>query len=227
MLVDDRERKQAHRTLAQVTDNLRALGVVDEHGRPIAGEAIGKLHGLDGLFIWYVLMNHPLEAADARAMCEYLVDHDAIQRILDRKDNDKKREWIKLRLRELRDANPQASWEDAEAEYDKAFPRELTRIELIHQEFAGRLPHAELHGGKAAKAIWATIDDEGLGFLDYVDRHRLAHEEGSLFTYLARVMKTANRIAEVTSAPHFAEIEARLRAVLAVIDPRIADERRR
>jgi hypothetical protein len=221
MLIEDRERKAAHRTLAHVTDNLRALGVIDEHGRQIAGEVIGKLHGIDGLFVWYALMNHPLELVDARALCELLVEHDAVQRILDRKDNDKKRDWIKNRLRELRADNPQVSWEDAEAEYDQKFPRELSRVELIHQEFSQKVPHPELHGGKIAKTIWATIEDEGLGFLDYVDRHRLAHEEGSLFTYLARVMKTARRIAEATQAPHFAEIDDRLASFLAVIDPRM------
>src|SRR5690606_14397186 len=82
MLVDDRDRKVAHRTLAHVTDNLRALGVVDEHGRQVAGEAIGKLHGLGGLFVWYALMNHTFEAVEARALCEFLVDHDAVQRVL-------------------------------------------------------------------------------------------------------------------------------------------------
>jgi hypothetical protein len=224
MLVDDKDKKAAHRTLAHVTDNMRALGVIDEHGRQIAGEVIGRLHGIDGMFVWYALMSHPFDLqADCRALCELLVDHDAIQRVLDRKDNDKKRDWIKARLRELRDANPQASWDDAEAEYDQKFPRELTPVELIHQEFSNKLPHPELHGGKRGKAIWATIEDEQLGFHDYVDRHRLAHEEGSLFTYLARVMKTARRIAEGTSAPHFAEIEARLRSFLAVLDPRMSE----
>jgi hypothetical protein len=221
MRVDDRDRKVAHRTLAQVTANLTALGVIDVHGQQVAGQAIGKLHGIDGLFVWYALMNHALEAADCRALCELLVDHDSIQRVLDRKDLDKRRDWIKQRLRELRDANPQASWEDAEAEYDQKFPRELTRVELIHQEFQARLPHPELHGGKRGKAIWASIDDEGLGFLEYVDRHRLAHVEGSLFTYLARVMKVARRIAEGTGAPHFAELAERVRAYLSIIDPRL------
>jgi hypothetical protein len=38
LLLPERERRDAHRLLAHVTDNLRALDVVDEHGAQIAGE---------------------------------------------------------------------------------------------------------------------------------------------------------------------------------------------
>ena len=223
LLLTDREKREAHRRLAHVTDNLRALGVVDEHGVQVAGEIIGKLHGLDGLFIYHVLMNHQLDHDDYRALCEFLVDHDIIQRMLDRKEEDKKAEWIKAKLREMRQESPQVSWEDGEAEYEKAFPRELTRVELIHQEFSARVPHPELHGGKSAKRIWATIEEEGIGFLEMVDKHRLAHEEGNLFTYLARTMKVAKKIHEATGLEQLADIERRIRSYLAVVESRLVD----
>ena len=31
-----------------------------------------------------------------------------------------------------------------------------------HAEFAAKVPHPELHGGKKAKQIWARIEDEKL-----------------------------------------------------------------
>jgi hypothetical protein len=224
LLLSDREKREAHRRLAHVTDNLRALGVVDEHGVQVAGDIIGTLHGLDGLFIYYLLMNHQLDADDYRALCEFLVDHDVIQRMLDRKEEDKKAEWIKAKLREMRQESPQVSWEDGEAEYEKAFPRQLSKIELIHQEFSARVPHPELHGGKSAKRIWATIEDDQLGFLEMVDRHRLAHEEGNLFTYLARTMKVARKIHEATGLDLLGDLEKRIRSYLAVIEARLIDQ---
>ncbi|HLU67207.1 MAG TPA: DEAD/DEAH box helicase [Kofleriaceae bacterium] len=224
LLLGDREKRDAHRQLAFVTDNLRALGVVDEHGVQVAGQIIGQLQGLDGPFIYYLLMNHQLDYDDVRELCELLVDHDVIQRLLDRKEEDKKREWIKNRLREMRQDSPQASWEDAEEEYERAFPRVLSRIEEIHQEFQAKVPHPELHGGKVRKTVWATIEDQELGFLEMVDRHRLAHEEGSLFTYLARVMKVARKLHEAAAVEQAATIEQRIRSYLAVVDARLASQ---
>lgn len=222
LLLDDKDKREAHRLLAHVTDNMRALEVIDEHGQQIAGEIIGKLQGLDGLFIYYVLMNHQLDYDGLRELCEFLVDHDIIQRILDRKGEDKKREWIQNRLREMRVDSPQASWDDAEAEYDQKFPRELFPIERIHQDFVAHVPHPELHGGKRYKNVWATIEEQELGFLDMVDRHHLEREEGSLFSYLARLMKTAGKIYEATGLEQCAELEQRVRSYLAVVDARMA-----
>ena len=221
LLLDEHQRRDAQRRLAQVTDNLRALGVVDEHGRQVAGEIIGQLHGLDGLFIYHVLMNHQLDHEQLRDLCEFMVDHDVIQRRLDRKQEDKKREWIQERLRERRRESPQISWEDVEDEYEREFPRELSPIEIIHQDFARLVPHPELHGGKTRKTVWATIEEHELGFFEMVDTHRLAHEEGSLFTYLARVMKTAKVIHEASHLEQLAALEERIRSYLAVVDPRM------
>jgi hypothetical protein len=224
LLLVERERREAHKRLVHVTDNLRALGVIDEHGRQVAGEIIGKLHGLDGLFIHYLLMNQQLDYPDFRELCEFLVDHDIIQRLLNRKQEDKKADWIRERLRERRREGELVSWEDVEADYEREFPRVLTRMEIIHQEFSHQVPHPELHGGKAAKTIWATIEDESIGFLEMVDRHRLAHEEGNLFTYLARVMKVARKINEATGLDQLAEIERRVRSYLSVVDARLIEE---
>ena len=60
-------------------------------------------------------------------------------------------------------------------------------------------------------------------FMDFVHEHDLAYEEGSLFTYLARVMKTARMLYEVFEEPYFAELENRIRHKLAVIDERVME----
>jgi len=224
LLLPERERRAAHRALAQVTDNMRALGVIDEHGVQVAGEIIGKLHGMDGLFLWYLLMNHPIEYEDCRALVEFLVDHDVIQRSLDRKMLDERAAWIKEKLRERRRDNPQVSWEDIEAEYDREFPRPLSKIELIHQEFSAKIPHPQLHGGMRQKNVWQRMEDDQLGFLDFVDRHHLAHEEGSLFSYLIRVMNFAHTLEEVTAMEQFASLRQRVRRVLSSVDARLIDD---
>lgn len=221
LLLTERERQQQHKLLVQVTDNLRAIGVIDEHGRQVAGEMVGRLHGLDGLFVYYTLMNAQLEYDDCRALVEFMVEHNVIQRMLDRKDEDKRREWIRERLRERRRDNPLVSWEDVEEEYERNFPRELSRIELIHQEFCTQVPHPQLHGGKVHKNVWAQMEDQDLGFLEFVDRHRLAHEEGSLFSYLIRVMNFAKTLGEVTLMEQFTSLEERVRRCLSVVDIRL------
>ena len=92
--------------LDQLVANMRAIGVLDEHGHQVSGEMIRELQGMDGLLIFYILFNHQLEYVELRELVEYLIDHDIIQRLLDRKGEDEKREWMRTRLRELRDGEP-------------------------------------------------------------------------------------------------------------------------
>jgi hypothetical protein len=177
---------------------------------------------MDGLFIYYVLFNHQLDYVDLRALVELLVDHDAVQRILDRKQEDVKREWCRARLREKRLDNPQITWEDVEAEYEQEHPRVLTRVEEILQEFVGKVPHPELHGGKKAKSIFARIEDEQLGFVEYVEKEGLEHEEGSLFTYLVRVMNFARKLADASQLSEFEDLADRVKNVIGSVDVRHA-----
>lgn len=221
LLLPERDRREAHKRLAQVTANLRALGVVDEHGRQVAGEMIGKLPGIDGLFVYYAFMHRDFSYEQARELVEFLVDHDVIQRALDRKELEKRREWIRAKLREMRAEQPQATWEDAEAEYEREHPRELSETEQLHHAFLAELPHPELHGGKVQKTVWAQLEDDELSFFDFVERHRLEHEEGSLFSYLIRVLRVAHAIAEATGVGAFESIEQRVRDVLAAVDARL------
>ncbi|WP_428261091.1 DEAD/DEAH box helicase [Haliangium sp.] len=221
LLLSEGERRHAHKLLAQVTDNLRAIGVIDDRGEQIAGEMIGKVHGMDGLFVYYALMNAQLEYEGCRELIEFLVDQDIIQRKLDRKDHEKRRAWILERLRERRRENPLVSWEDVEEEYEREFPRELSLVERLHQQFASEIPHPQLHGGKSFKNIWAQIEDENLTFLDFVERHALEHEEGSLFSYLVRVMNFAKNLGEATFMEEFVNIEKRVRSCLSMIDMRL------
>jgi hypothetical protein len=223
LLLDAPRRAAAQKRLAQVTDNLRALGIVDEHGVQQQGEIIGKLRGIDGLFVYYALMHRDLVYEDCRALCEFLLDFDAIQRILRRKELEERRQWILARLRERRREEPQLSFEDVEVEYDEQFPRELTPLEILHHEFLARLPHPELHGGKQAKAIWAEMEDEELSFLDFVEKHHLAMEEGSLFSYLARVMKIARMLHEATGMDEFRSVEESVRKRLSAVDERVLE----
>lgn len=223
LLLGDAEKREAHKRLAQITRNLQALGVLDEHGVQVKGEIIGKIRGVDGVFVWYALNQRELTFEEMRELVEWLVDHDVIQKIFDKKEYEKVREWVLARLREMRRDNPQLTFEDVEPQYWEAHPRELGVIELLHQAFAGVVPHPELHGGKSQKKIWAQIDDEQLTFLDYVEKHGLDHEEGSLFTYLARVMNTARMLFEVTEIENFNIIQTRVREKLGVIDPRVLE----
>jgi len=221
LLLSDHDKRAHHKLLAQLVANMRALGVLDEHGAQISGQMIRELQGIDGVFVWWVLFNEQLDYVDVRQLLEYLVDHDVVQRILERKDEDKKREWCRAKLREMRFENPQVSWEDVEAEYDKEFPRVLTRMEEIHQKFSALVPHPELHGGKRQKTVWAQMEDGNLSFLEMVEREGLEHEEGSLFTYLVRVMNFAKKLGEASQLDQFVEIGDKIRNVLARVDARI------
>jgi hypothetical protein len=224
LLLEPRQRVQAQKRLAQVTANLKALEIVDQHGVQQRGEVIGTLRGVDSLFVYYCLMARDLTYEECRSLCEYLVDHDVIHKRLTRKDNEKRKEWLRTRLRERRRDEPQVTWEDVEAEYEERFPRVLTPIEEVHAEFVGKLPHPELHGGKVAKAIWSQMEEGGTAFMDFVEQHGLEAEEGNLFTYLARVMKVARMLKLATAVGHFETLEAAVRRILAEVDDRVMDE---
>jgi hypothetical protein len=226
LLLTERERLEQQKLLAQLVDNLKAIGVIDDHGTQIAGEMIRKLQGMDGLFIYYVLFNHQLDYEELRLLVEYLIDNDIIQRLLDRKGEDEKREWCRAKLRELRDQNPHTTWDDVEAAWDKEHPRELTKIELIQQEMAAKVPHPELHGGRKPKTVWAQLEDSGLGFLEFVDKHGLEHEEGNLFSYLVRVMNFARKLGEASQLSEFEDMGERVQRVLAKVDVRLVDDRK-
>jgi hypothetical protein len=221
LLLAPSQRLLAQKRLAQVTANLRALEIIDERGLQQKGEIIGQLRGIDGLFVYYCLMSRDLTEEDCRELCELLCDHDVIQKLLMRKELEERREWILAHLRERRREQPQTSWEDIEAEYEQEHPRELGPIEALHNEFLGRLAHPELHGGKQHKEIWKTLEAEELSFMDFVERHHLAPEEGNLFSYLARVMKIARALKEATGLDEFAALERRIRDKLGAVDDRI------
>ncbi len=222
LLLEDRERRGLHKTLAQLVDNLRAIEVIDQHGTQVAGMMIRQLQGMDGLFIWYALYNHDLDYVELRQLVEFLVDHDIIQRQLDRKEEDKKREWVKARLRELRLENPQLTWDDVVAEWEREHPRPLTKVEEVFQAFSAAVPHPELHGGKKPKNVWATMEDSGMSFLEFVAAEGLQHEEGNLFSYLVRVMNFANKLGEASHLDQLCDLSDRVRALLARIDLRIS-----
>jgi hypothetical protein len=226
LLIDDRERRNLQKTLSQLVANMKAVGVIDEHGKQVAGQMIRDLQGMDGLFIYYVLFNHQLDYVELRELVEYLIDHDIIQRQLDRKLEDQKREWMRNWLREQRETNPQVNWDDAQAAYEAAHPRELTKIELIFGEFSSQVPHPELHGGKRVKNVWAQIEDGGHTFLEFVDKHGLEHEEGNLFSYLVRVMNFARKLGEASQLTEFEDMAERVQRLLARVDVRLVDDRK-
>jgi hypothetical protein len=187
---------------------------------------IRELQGMDGLLIYYILFNHQLEYVELRELVEYLIDHDIIQRQLDRKGEDAKREWMRTKIREMRETNPQVSWEDVEAAWDKEHPRVPTKIELIHQEFSSQIPHPELHGGKKPKTTWAQLEDSGLTFLEFSDKHGLDHEEGNLFSYLVRVMNFARKLHTAAHLTEFEDMAERVQRLLARVDVRLVDDKK-
>lgn len=221
LLIEPRARTELHKQLAWLVDNMKAIGVIDDHGKQVRGQMIKDLQGMDGLFVYHLLRNEQLDYEDYRTLVELLVEHEAVARMFDRKVEDAKREWCRTRLRELRDANPQAAWEDAEAEWDRAHPYEPSRMEAALQRFCAEVPHPELHGGKKQKRVWATMEDEKLGFMDLIEREGLAHEEGSLFSYLVRCMNTARKLGEASELEQFTELADKLKLVLAAVDARL------
>lgn len=225
LLIDERERRNLHKTLAMLVDNMKAIGVIDEHGKQVKGQMIKDLQGMDGLFVYHALFTHQLGYEELRELVELLVDHDAIQRIFDRRAEDVKREWCRARMRELRMDNPQVAWEDVEAEWDRDHPYQPSASEQHLAEFCALVPHPEIHGGKKQKRIWATMEDGNIGFLEFVDKEGLAHEEGNLFSYLVRCMNTARKLGEASELSELETISERIRAVLGKIDPRLLQER--
>jgi hypothetical protein len=223
LLLTERERKELQKILAQLVANMRAIGVLDEHGHQVSGQMIRDLQGMDGLFIYYVLFNHQLEYVELRQLVEYLIDHDIIQRQLDRKGEDEKKEWMRTWLREQRLENPHVTWDDAEAKYLELHPRPLTKVELIHGEFSAKVPHPELHGGKRPKDVWAQIEDGGFSFLEFVEKHGLEHEEGNLFSYLIRVMNFATKLYEASQLTEFEDMADRVKKLLGRIDLRLVE----
>jgi hypothetical protein len=69
--------------------------------------------------------------------------------------------------------------------------------------------------------VWRTIGEEDRNFLEFVDAHRMAHEEGSLFSYLSRCARVSKSLGEATNLEEFAALEDRLRHYLATVDPRV------
>jgi hypothetical protein len=223
LLLNEPDRREAHKRLAMITRNLQALGVLDEHGAQIDGKIIGDIRGLDGPFVWYALKDRDLDYLLCRELLELIVDHDVMHREMDKKAAAERRVWILERLREKRRENGLITFEDVEAEYFELFPPELSVSEQVLSAFLGKVPHPELHSGKQQKKVWAEIEDGNLTFMDFIESHELAEEEGSLFTYLARLMKAARSLHELTARPDFATLEARIREKLAVIDERVLE----
>lgn len=223
LLMPPNDKYEAHKRLAMITRNLQGLGVLDAHGVQIDGWMIGKVRGMDGPFVWFALTQHELDALQLRELVELLVDHDSIQRIFDRRERAKRREVILARLRERRQENPQITFDDVEQEYLEENPPELSRCEHIHQAMLAKVPHPELHAGKVQKRIWATIEDEDLTFMEYVQKEDLGQEEGSLFTYLARIMKAARSLNEIWEHEAFTQMELNIRRKLAAIDERVLE----
>lgn len=226
LLIDERQRRELHKFLAQLVDNMKAVGVIDEHGKQVKGQMIKELQGMDGLFVYHVLFSHMLGYEELRELVELLVDHDSIQRIFDRRTDDVKRDWCRARLREMRMDNGQVTWEDVEAEWDKEHPYQPSASEQYLAEFQALVPHPELHGGKKQKRIWALMEEDKIGFMELVEREGLAHEEGNLFSYLVRCMNTARKLGEASELSELTDLSERIRAVLAKVDPRMLEERR-
>jgi hypothetical protein len=59
--------------------------------------------------------------------------------------------------------------------------------------------------------------------MELVENKGLAHEEGSLFTYLARLMKAARMLHEVTTLDELKNLENHIRQKLAAVDDRVIE----
>lgn len=224
LLMDDRSRDAAKKQLKQLTENLMALGIVDQHGNHVNGKMIRDLRGMDGPFVYFCLREAELDYFQMRELVEFLTDHDVIHKRIQRQSDEKKREWVKNRLRDLRRERGMVTWEEVEEEYDSKYPRQLSFVEKINQQFLQKVPHPELHGGKVQKNIWATMEDQQLSFMDFVESHQLQNEEGNLFSYLTRAMKMAEVLHDATHLGDFYLIERSIRRILGSIDERVLED---
>ena len=62
--------------------------------------------------------------------------------------------------------------------------------------------------------------------MEFVDKHRLEHEEGNLFSYLVRVMNFAAKLGQASKLTEFEDMADRVRRLLSMIDVRLVDNRR-
>ena len=74
--------------------------------------------------------------------------------------------------------------------------------------------------------VWWTqgfAEEEDISFMKFIERENLGHEEGSLFSYLVRVMNFGNKLHEATKLDTFATIAEKVRSRIAAVDRRMAD----
>ena len=215
---------ELHKTLAQLVDNMKAIGVIDEHGKQVSGEMIRELQGMDGLLHLLRPVQPPARVRRAaRSSSSCSIDHDIVQRMLDRKGEDEKREWCARGCASCAIENRHVTWEDVEAEWrEGASARADQDRDRSTRSSSAKVPHPELHGGKKPKSIWAQLEDAELGFLEFVEKHGLEHEEGNLFSYLVRVMNFARKLGEASQLSEFGDMADRVKAVIGSVDIRHA-----
>lgn len=223
LFIDEKHKHLAKKQLNHLSENLRSLGIIDSQGHQTKGTMIRNLRGIDGVFVYFALMQRDFSYQQLRELLEYVVDHGVIHNKIQRKEDDKKREWIKARLKELRAEGIIATIDGITDEYERRYPKERSLPELIHSDFLKIVPHQELHGGKIQKYIWSHIEDNQLSFFDFVEKFSLENEEGNLFNYIARLMKTAKMLFEQTSLTEFYTLEKALRSYIGAIDQRILE----
>ena len=75
----------------------------------------------------------------------------------------------------------------------------------------------------ALEARIRQLEDSGLTFLEFVEKHSLEHEEGNLFSYLVRVMNFAQKLYQASQLTEFEDMAERVRKLLARIDLRLGE----
>ena len=102
-------------------------------------------------------------------------------------------------------------------------PRPLTKIELIHSEFAGKVPHPELHGGKKPKDTWAQLEDSGLSFLEFVEKHTSSTRKAIYSPTSIRVMNFAQKLFQASQLSELEDMAERVKKLLGQIDMRFVE----
>ena len=192
------------------------------------GEMIRELQGMDGLFIYYVLFNHQLDYVELRAARRVpgrSRHHPAHARPQGR--GREARVDAREAARAARRATRRSRGRTSRREYEKEHPRELTKIELIHQRVRrARCRTPSCTAARSAKNMWAQLED-GEPRLPRVRREARPRARGGQPVLVPRA-RDELRAASSTQASQLSEFEdmaERVQKLLARIDVR--DDRER
>jgi hypothetical protein len=138
-----------------LVDNMRAIGVLDEHGKQVAGNMIKTLQGMDALFIYHLLRN---QAARLRGLPRSWSSCWSITTPSSASSTARATTPARLvpdpAARAAR-RQPAGGVGGRRGRVGSRHPYVPSRMEEALARFLAAVPHPEIHGGKKQKRIWS------------------------------------------------------------------------